>query len=56
MNNNQLIPGEKSVFGEPCYESERNDADWPPKISREFTAWNSPSPSTRSDCLNGYFQ
>lgn len=33
-----------------------NDSDWPPKVSKEFTAWNSPSPSTRRDCFNGYFQ
>lgn len=49
MNNDQLIPG-----GEVC-EGDYNDADWPPKISKEFTAWNSPSPTTQRDCLNGFF-
>lgn len=49
MDNNQLIPGE--LF----YEDDYNDADWPPKISRESRAWNSPWPTTQRDCLSGFF-
>lgn len=50
MNDDKLISGEE------LYAGDYNDADWPPKVSREFTAWNSPSHTTTRDCFNGYFQ